>query len=96
MSLTSRPALTGDRCQCSGCNLCFTSTSSFDSHRIGTGAARRCLTESELRAKHYEPNTQGLWRKPMTDDQLAASIARHSVVSHTNSTQEDHHAQSNG
>jgi hypothetical protein len=28
----------------------------------------------------------------MTGDQLTASIARRSAISHTNSTQEDHHA----
>jgi hypothetical protein len=51
---------TGERtCHCSACHLTFTSVGPFDAHRRG-----RCLSEAELRAKGYEPNEHGHWRKP--------------------------------
>ena len=55
----------GDRvCHCSSCHLSFTSVGPFDAHRAAPGDDRRCMTGDELRAKGYEPNTNGHWRKP--------------------------------
>ena len=67
---TTKRKLIGDRSECAACRLRFTSTSSFDKHRVGNYTERRCLTESELRTKGFEPNEHGYWRVPMTAAQL--------------------------
>lgn len=55
----------GERlCHCAVCHLTFTSEGPFDAHRTGPMSARHCLSEAELRAKGYEPNSRGHWRKP--------------------------------
>jgi hypothetical protein len=53
------------RCECRCCGLRFKSESAYDAHRVGTyGIDRRCLTEAELRARGYEPDPRGYFRKP--------------------------------
>jgi hypothetical protein len=54
---------------CAVCHLTFTTVNNFDYHTRGGG---RCRTEAELRAKGYEPNNAGHWRKPMPEDQRPA------------------------
>jgi hypothetical protein len=57
---------TGGRSQCPACQLLFTSTHSFDKHRVGTfkPLMRRCLSASELTARGWSPDPRGFWRKP--------------------------------
>lgn len=55
--------LTGNNCRCNACGLLFKSAASFDKHRTGDYTSRRCLTETELRAKGFEPNAKGFWRR---------------------------------
>lgn len=87
MSITSRPALTGDRCQCSACGLLFKSTSAFDHHRTGNYAAgRHCLTVDELRAMGWAANDAGFWRKALTDEQRSKLFSTRPTI-----TKEDHH-----
>jgi hypothetical protein len=51
--------------ECATCGLTFTSVGGFDYHRHkGT-----CRTADELRAKGYQPNDRGQWRKPMPEGQ---------------------------
>ena len=62
--------LTGAQSECAACGLLFKSVGGFESHRVGEhgwGNTRRCLTESELRAKGFEPNEKGFWRRPCAD-----------------------------
>jgi len=57
--------LTGSRCRCSACGEAFNSTSVFDRHRVGgwqgRGADRRCLSQSEMRARGWDRNAHGFW-----------------------------------
>ena len=72
-------------CHCTVCHLTFTSIGPFDDHRTGshTHDTRRCRTQEEIRARGYEPNHLGYWRKPRTDapnhwaahEQVSKSIA---------------------
>jgi hypothetical protein len=57
--------LRGDHCQCPSCGLRFTSTHSFDKHRVGPfkPRMRRCLSEAELTARGWAANAAGYWRK---------------------------------
>ena len=60
--------------KCVGCGLDFKSVHSFDQHRVFSTAKenwkdRRCLTETELREKGYEPDILGRWRKPMSEEE---------------------------
>lgn len=50
----------GKTCHCATCHLTFGSVHGFDAHR----RQFRCLTETELRDKGYEPNDRGHWRQP--------------------------------
>lgn len=66
----SAPKLPGNRCQCQGCGLLFTSVREFDRHRVGTYARpgewrglRRCLTQPELIERGWRPNAAGYWMK---------------------------------
>jgi hypothetical protein len=69
----SHSLLRGDRCQCAACGLRFKSTNAFTKHRVGSYAdgGRMCLTADELRAKGFEPDLNGLWRKPFADAERA-------------------------
>lgn len=70
MTATSSP-LSGDRCRCTACGRPFTSTSSFEKHRITVTPtpryARRCMTDEELAAAGMVPNDKGFLRVPMSD-----------------------------
>jgi len=60
----NRPALTGNRCQCTACGDFFNSTSTFDRHRTGrfdVPGDRRCLSADELIARGWSRNTAGFW-----------------------------------
>lgn len=48
-------------CHCATCHLTFTTVTGFDVHRF----RNRCRTQTELRAKGYEPNDDGHWREPL-------------------------------
>lgn len=63
--------LTGNRCQCAGCGLLFSSTREFDRHRIGAYSerkggchGRRCLSVQEMVAKAWRCNARGFWMQP--------------------------------
>ncbi len=65
------PRLTGNRCQCTGCNELFSSVREFDRHRVGSFAEpgewahkRRCLTPAELDARGWRCNDRGFRRQP--------------------------------
>lgn len=53
--------LTGARCKCGGCGEHFNSVSTFDAHRVGSYAARRCLTVAEMTTRGWLRNTGGFW-----------------------------------
>jgi len=55
--------LTGQRSLCRGCNKVFSTTSTFDRHRVGEYPDRRCLTAEELTAKGWSER-EGIWRTP--------------------------------
>lgn len=57
----------GKICHCATCHLTFTSVNGFDGHRRNG----HCLSESDLRAKGYEPNDRGHWRKPAPEGSFA-------------------------
>lgn len=60
-------------CHCATCHLTFRSVRGFDRHRVAlpgrrvTGSMARCLTEDELRRRGFEPDDEGIWRRPMTE-----------------------------
>jgi len=55
------------RCQCGACGRYFTSPSSFDAHRAGTGKERRCVDPSSLLTKdgkaRFRLSGNGLWTR---------------------------------
>ena len=57
--------LRGNRCKCSACDELFNSVYVFDQHRVGDwsdrGANRRCLIPSEMLARGWIQNNEGLW-----------------------------------
>lgn len=60
----------GNRCQCAGCGLLFTSTREFDRHRAGDYAlpgqwqgARFCLSVAELLARGWRSDVRGYWMR---------------------------------
>lgn len=62
------PRLTSGRCRCAACGDYFTSTRSFDRHRMGAYAKpgkwrgeRRCLTVVELLARGWQKSARGFW-----------------------------------
>lgn len=55
-------------CHCARCHLTFRSVNGFDMHRWHG----RCRTAGELRKRGFEPDAEGIWRRPMT----AAEITR--------------------
>ena len=57
---------------CATCHLTFTAVGGFDFHRFHG----QCRTEEELRGKGYEPNSDGHWRKPMTEAEVARRTSR--------------------
>lgn len=52
------------KCRCGGCGKAFRRLSTFDSHRIGLMADRRCLTGAELLEMGFREDSQGFWRTP--------------------------------
>lgn len=57
-------------CHCCTCHLTFRSVDGFDKHRDRRGDGR-CRTPGELRERGFEPDAEGIWRRPMTADELA-------------------------
>ena len=62
------PKLTGGRCQCTVCREYFTSTATFDRHRVGQFAkpgeqhgTRRCLAVADMIADGWVKNQRGFW-----------------------------------
>ena len=54
--------LSGDRNQCQGCGMFFSSTFSFDKHRTGEhGKDRRCMTTVEMESRGMALNAAGFW-----------------------------------
>lgn len=67
------PKLTGNRCQCTACDECFSSIRSFDKHRIGAyDRNRRCLSVEELHAHGCRKNERGFWLEPCPEHAPAA------------------------
>lgn len=54
------------RSQCGGCEKVFRSVNAFSAHRKDG----KCLSDAALRKKGYEPNEQGIWRKPRPMDEV--------------------------
>lgn len=55
------PKLSGNRCQCTGCNEYFNSDFAFERHRVGShkGNRRRCLSLTEMVVKGFSRNAKG-------------------------------------
>lgn len=56
--------LKGQNCQCRACGLLFRRTSTFDAHRVGRGADRRCQTSTELAERGFTQDARGFWKRP--------------------------------
>lgn len=60
--------LTGQKNQCSGCDLLFKSNYAFEKHRIGKfGESRRRLTRDELIERGWGQDEQGFFRTPASE-----------------------------
>ena len=56
-------SLSGDRNQCTGCDLLFNSSFAFDKHRTGKhGIYRRCLSVAEMEELGMFVGADGFWR----------------------------------
>jgi hypothetical protein len=54
---------------CATCHLTFASATGFDAHMDGRREPPPgCRTEAELRKRGLEPNENGHWRRPMSDE----------------------------
>lgn len=65
------PRLTGNRTQCTACGEYFSSTRSFDRHRVGDFAepgqrqgTRRCVPATDLLADGWSRNARGFLQEP--------------------------------
>lgn len=56
--------LRGQSCRCGECGLLFRRTSTFDAHRYGPYADRRCHTSMYLSEKGWRQDQGGFWRRP--------------------------------
>jgi hypothetical protein len=69
-----------DRCRCM-CGLHFTTSSTFEKHRIGSYGTiaqpgdRRCLTAAELAAKGWSQNARHCWQRPGPAISRARAVA---------------------
>ncbi len=69
--------LRGQNCQCGGCGKLFRRTSTFDRHRVGVGADRRCLTSMELTDRGWTQDSKGFWRgQSQQDRERDSNVAR--------------------
>lgn len=50
-------------CLCRSCGRIFSAPTTFDVHRVGPMANRRCAVESEMRDAGLEPDPRGVWRR---------------------------------
>jgi len=68
--------LRGNRSQCGGCGLYFSSVSAFDKHRVAIDkdGNRRCLDEAEMRAKGMDINERGWWVSALLTDEQRQSM----------------------
>ena len=71
--------LRGDHCQCAGCGEYFHSTAAFDKHRTDDGAARRCITLDEMRAKSMAVSSTGWWITSARPILTTAAIAGQAI-----------------
>lgn len=51
----------GNKCQCARCSCVFRSLSTFDKHRVGPWADRRCLTHQEMQDRGFRQRADGVW-----------------------------------
>ena len=51
-------------CTCGGCGARFRRLSTFDRHRVGPWADRRCLTAAAMVETGFTLDGNGLWRSP--------------------------------
>jgi hypothetical protein len=59
----------GNFCHCPTCHLTFRSVSGFDQHRDRRGEGE-CRSTDELRKRGFEPDADGIWRRPRPDDSI--------------------------
>ena len=66
--------LRGDRNECPGCGLLFSSTAAFSKHRVGThsNGERRCLTPVEMSEQGFYLHEDGFWRGSRMPEQVLA------------------------
>ena len=70
---------------CRACGKVFTTTSTFDKHRVGKydltapGYGRRCLTTAELEAAGWAVNARGRWFRSWMGP-ARAYVIRHSTI----------------
>jgi hypothetical protein len=86
MEASTKPTLTGNRCQCSACGEYFNSSTAFDRHRVGSfqHRTRRCLSIPEMTARGFCKNPAGFWMtesRKARADRGAASANRRGGVS---------------
>ena len=62
--MSERKTLRGDRCLWRACGLYFTTTSTFDKHRVGRMDNRRCRCAQELTDAGWSQNKHGFWMRP--------------------------------
>lgn len=63
---------------CGACGLVFTSTWTFDQHRVGTyqPMTRRCLSVDEMQSRGMTRNKWGYWTIPMSTEALQARVLK--------------------
>ena len=50
-------------CRCSSCGAHFGGEKTFERHRVGEMADRRCLSQLEMSAEGLNQDTKGYWRR---------------------------------
>lgn len=59
---STKPNLTGNRCQCARCGKYFNGVAGFDEHRVGSyGIDRRCLAVAQMAGRGWFRNLKGFW-----------------------------------
>ena len=48
-------------CECRGCGKRFGRVSTFDSHMVGVGSRRRCLSVMEMQERGFKLNPRMQW-----------------------------------
>lgn len=77
--------LTGKACQCTVCNVVFSTDANFRRHRTGDygnpAKPRKCLTPESIRLVR---NANGRWGEPMDAVSRLAVMAKHASKSEKN------------